>query len=233
MPDSELIKRIGAAFERADEIDLHHNRIEIVQNDTLRLEGEVENIMVKRRAAQLARQIANGATVEDRLLLRVEKHRTGEALQQAVTEALMSEPAFRNFRFLTDDTNSLDRNDWVGIKIDDSRVQLRGQVNSLSHRRLAEVIAWWVPGTADVENRIHVQPPQQDSDNEISDIIRLVFEKDPSLDAQQIRIRTRQGAVHLEGVVSSEVNRRIASYDCWYIPGVHQVKNMLQVRPPG
>lgn len=230
MPDPEPIKRIRAALERAGDIDLHHNRIEITHNGAIHLEGEVDTIVVKRRAAQVARQAAAGVPVQDRLLLRTQMNRTGAALQQATLEALMAESAFRDFAIRTAGTGPSERRDWIDVEVEDNRVRLHGEANSLSHRRLAEVIAWWVPGTADVDNRIHVQPPQQDTDDEISDVVRLVFDKDPSLDAQQIQVRTRAGTVRLQGVVSSEVNRRIASYDCWYIPGVHNVENELQVR---
>lgn len=231
MPDPEPIKRIRAALERTSDIDLHHNRIEISHNGTLRLEGEVATIVAKRRAAQVVRQAAEGMPVEDRLLLRTQTNRAGAALLQATLEALSSEPVFRDFAIRAAGAGPSDRRDWIDVEVEDSRVRLHGEANSLSHRRLAEVIAWWVPGTADVDNRIHVQPPQQDTDDEISDAIRLVFDKDPSLDAQQIQVMTRAGTVRLQGVVSSEVNRRIASYDCWYVPGVHQVENELQVRP--
>lgn len=231
MPEPESIKRIRAALERDRDIDLHHNKIDISQNGSLRLEGEVDTIITKRRAMQVARAAAEGATVEDRLLLHTELKRQGPALQQAALDALTREPVFRDFVIRAKGTDQPASHDWIEVSVQGNRVRLDGEVFSLSHRRLAEVIVWWVPGTADVDNRLHVQPQQQDTDDEISDAIRLVFGKDPSLDAEQIQIMTRDGAVHLQGVVSSEVNRRIASYDCWYIPGVHSVINDLQVRP--
>ena len=68
----------------------------MVGGSNIRLEGEVSNIAVKRRALQIAREIAGGK-VEDRLLLRVERKRVDDELLQAVLHALTSEPAFRDF----------------------------------------------------------------------------------------------------------------------------------------
>lgn len=232
MPESATVRKIKAALERAGDVDLHHNRIEIVGGSDIRLEGEVNNIVVKRRAFQIAREAADGAAVDDRLLVRVERERTGEALCQAVVDALAGESVFRQFRVRAGDGEAPVDGDWIDVEADGGRVCLRGRAWSLSHRRLAEVLAWWVPGTADVENRIHVQPAEQDTDAEITDAIRLVFDKDPSLDAQQIYVQTRNGEVFLDGAVTSDVNRRMADYDCWYVPGVHRVHNRLEVRAP-
>jgi osmotically-inducible protein OsmY len=231
MPDSATTKKIRAALERARDVDLHHNRIDISDGETIRLEGEVDNIAVKRRAYQIAREVAGDANVEDRLLLRVQRERTGDALLQAVIDALTTDPVYRDFVISTRrDELPADR-DAIAVEVQDSKVWRYGQANSLSHRRLAEVTVWWVPGTADVENRIRVQPPQRDSDEEITEIVRLVFDKDPTLDAQNIQITTRDRVVTLAGVVNSEAHLHIAEQDCWYIPGVHQVQNQLQVRP--
>lgn len=235
MAESATVRSIRAALERANDVDLHHNRIEVIGGNNIRLEGEVNNIVVKRRALQVARQACNGLDIEDNLLVHVERERTGQALLQAVVDALAGEPVFREFavRARRGEPPPADGRNWIEVEVDVGRVRLYGEVWSLSHRRIAEVLAWWVPGTADVDNRIHVQPPEHDNDSEITDAVRLVFDKDPSLDAQQIYIRTNNGEVHLEGSVTSEVNRRIADYDCWYIPGVHKVHNKLEVRPPG
>lgn len=232
MPDSATVRKIKAALERAKDVDLHHNRIDVIGGSDVRLEGEVNSIVVKRRAQQVARQAADGAEVVDNLLVRVQRQRRDDELLQAVLDALASEPVFREFsvRARRGEPPPEGR-DWIEVEVEGGRVRLYGAAWSLSHRRLAEVLTWWVPGTADVDNRIHVQPPERDNDAEITDAIRLVFDKDPSLDAQQIHVRTRDGEVHLQGAVTSEVNRRMADYDCWYVPGVHNVRNELQVRP--
>lgn len=236
MPDSPIARRIRAALEQAEDVDLHHNRIELQVGEVIRLEGEVDNIAVKRRARQIAQAIAGSTPVEDRLMLRVETRRGDDQLRQAELEALMTEPAFRDYAVGERADGPPDDGEeryGIAVEVSASRVRLHGRANSPSHRRLAEVIAWWVPGTADVENRIRVHPPRQDNDEELSEIIRLVLDKDPTLDASAIQVIARDQEITLKGVVGSDVKRKLAAYDCWYVPGVHRVHNQLQVRPPG
>jgi len=230
MPHS-IVNQIMAALERATDVHLHHNRIDISDGEVIRLEGEVDNIVTKRRAFQIAREVAHPTPVEDRLLLRVQQQPDGDELLQSVIDALMTEPAFRDYSInaQSDTADAQHTNYGFAVMVENSRVRLDGLASSPSHRRLAEVITWWIPGTADVENRIRVQPPRQDNDEEITEIIRLVFDKDPTLDAENIQVLTQDRQVTLRGTVNSEVNRRMAGYDCWYIPGVHQVHNELQV----
>lgn len=233
MEQSAQARAVRAALERDPDVNLRRDRIEVTADRSIRLHGEVDNIMVKRRALQIARAAAGDMPVEDRLLVRVEHPREGRELLNAVVDALYGEPVFQEFTVRAGDGRQppRDTDNWLEVEVDGHRVILHGQAWSLSHRRMAEVLAWWVPGTGDVENRIHVQPPERDADEEITDAIRLVFDKDPSLDAQEIRIDTRDGEVTLQGAVRSDVNARIATYDCWYVPGVHAVHNKLQIRP--
>lgn len=231
MQRDETARAVLAALERDPDINLHRFPIEVLSDGkTLRLEGEVEHIIAKRRALRLAREISGSARIDDRLRLRVAQPQLDQELTQTVVHTLAGEPVFANF-LIQPGLTECDRTDWIGVEAQDGRVRLYGAANSLSHRRMAEVLCWWVRGCADVDNRIQVQPSERDNDGEISDAIRLVLDKDPSIDAQQIAIRTRDREVYLSGAVPSEEARRIVAYDCWYIPGVHEVHNEVSVRP--
>jgi len=63
-----------------------------------------------------------------------------------------------------------------------------GHFTSLIQKRLAGVLAWWVPGSRDVINGMEVVPLQEDSDEEIAKAVRLVLEKDPFVNAERIRV---------------------------------------------
>src|SRR5690606_22823643 len=63
----------------------------------------------------------------------------------------------------------------IEVRVEDGVVTLDGEIQSLSHKRLAEVLAWWVPGSRDVVNGLGVEPPQEDNDEEIADAARLVL----------------------------------------------------------
>lgn len=116
----------------------------------------------------------------------------------------------------------------IDVEVTDGVVVLNGAVTSLSAKRLAGVLAWWVPGSRDVVNGLEVSPPQEDNDDEVVDAIRLVLEKDPFVNAAQIRVSCRNYIVTLEGLVKSEAQRQMAEADAWYVFRVDWVVNLLQ-----
>ena len=118
----------------------------------------------------------------------------------------------------------------IEISADDGVVTLAGTVPSLSHRRLAGALAWWVPGSRDVVNELIVDPPEEDRDDEVTDAVRLLLEKDPFINASQIVVRTRDFVVTLEGFVAAASQRGMAEYDAWYVFGVDEVINHIEVR---
>ena len=114
------------------------------------------------------------------------------------------------------------------IAVADGVVTLDGQVESLSHKRLAELLAWWVPGTRDVVNGIEVKPYEDDSDDEITDAVTMALEKDRLVTHDSIRVITRNSVVTLEGVVPNRRQAEMAEADAWYIFGVDNVINHLR-----
>jgi osmotically-inducible protein OsmY len=112
--------------------------------------------------------------------------------------------------------------------VGDGVVTLDGQVSSLSHKRLAGVLAWWVPGSRDVVNGLEVAPIQEDSDDEIAEALKLVLEKDPLINAYRIRVTVRSAVVILEGLVVNNAESEIAEMDAWYVFGVDRVVNRLE-----
>jgi osmotically-inducible protein OsmY len=103
-----------------------------------------------------------------------------------------------------------------------------GQVESLSHKRLAGLLAWWVPGTCDVVNGIEARPPEEDSDDEISDAVRAALEKDRLIKSDSIRVTTNNALVTLDGIAANQRQAAMAEADAWYIFGVDAVVNNLQ-----
>lgn len=230
MSQKDLVAALLAALEKDPDINLHESPIRVTYHGNLRLEGEVANIIVKRKARRIAVQLSGLNDIEDRLLLRPGEKRTGKALLDAVTSALSQEPAFRDIAVHPSPATEAPGRDWIGVGVEGCVVRLDGQVGSLSHRRLAEVISWWVPGSCDVHNHMRVKPAEKDNDDEITDAVLMVLEKDPLLHAETITVHTRDRTVTLDGAVHSDEQRRMAIYDCWYVPGVHEVHARLQVR---
>ena len=230
MPQKDLVAALLAAFEKDPDINLHESPIHVTYHDSLRLEGEVANIIVKRKARRIAMQLSGLGDIEDRLLLRPGQRRAGKALLDAVTSALSQEPAFRDLPVHPHPARETDDRDWIGVDVAECVVRLEGRVGSLSHRRLAEVIAWWVPGSCDVHNHLRVRPAEKDNDGEITDAVSMVLEKDPLLHAESITVHTKDRVVTLSGSVHSDEQRRMAIYDCWYVPGVHEVQDRMRIQ---
>lgn len=100
---------------------------------------------------------------------------------------------------------------------------------SLTHKRLAGVLAWWVPGTRNVVNGLEEVPPQEDNDDELTDAVRLTLEKDPFVDAAKIRVTSQDWIVTLDGLVPNETMKQMAERDAWYMLGVKGVVNRVRV----
>jgi osmotically-inducible protein OsmY len=49
------------------------------------------------------------------------------------------------------------------------------------------------------------------------------------VNAGQIRVRTKNAIVTLEGLVANDTERDMAEYDAWYVFGVDKVINALAV----
>jgi osmotically-inducible protein OsmY len=225
----DLVAALLAAFEKDPDINLHESPIRVSQKPNLRLEGEVANIIVKRKARRIAMQLSGFNDIEDQLRLRPGEVRTGKALLDAVVDALSQEQAFRDMHVHPIPPPDNSTVGWIGVSVDDCIVRLDGVVGSLSHRRLAEVIAWWVPGSCDVHNHMRVQPAEKDNDDELMDAILMVLEKDPLLHAENVHAHANARTITLTGTVHSLEQQHMAIYDCWYVAGVHEVHSELKV----
>lgn len=241
MPDKTAVERaILAAFEHHPEINLHRFPIRLefdAARGAMILEGEVEHIIAKKRAFEIASRTPGVAGVMDRLRIAPAERRGDGAIRSALSDALLQEPALSpcgvevlNKGALETLRATEDRQQVIRASVEDGVVQLTGQVPSLSHRRLAGVLAWWTPGCRDVLNGLKVTPPEADNDDEIADALRLVLEKDPLVHADGIGIRVRDRVVTLDGAVGTREERRMAEFDAWYVMGVDQVVNRIAVR---
>ncbi len=59
--------------------------------------------------------------------------------------------------------------------------------------------------------------------------MRLVLEKDPFVDPDQVRVTTNNATVTLDGLVPTESERDMAEHDAWYVFGVEDVVNRIAV----
>ncbi len=238
--ESDVGKEVKAALEVDPRVDLHRFPINVVNDgDGLRLEGEVESIAAKRVALALARRVSGIERVIDALrLVPVEPRGDGD-IRDTFARGLLQQPELRNCTLRQhhkgrDELVQEAHDDWpsgeIAFGVADGELSLDGKVISLSHKRMIEAIAWWTPGCRGVVNRLRVEPAEEDNDDELADAIRLVFEMDPLVHADQIGIRAERGVVTLGGVLQRDEERRMAEMDAWAVWGVADVRNQIQVQ---
>ncbi len=205
---------------------------------TLTLSGEVANVAAKKLAVARVAALPAVGVVVDRVRVTPAARSGDGAVRHHVRDTLLGEPALGRcalrLRFgerveVVREAGAAE-DGCLEISVDDGVVTLAGTLPSLSHRRLAGALAWWVPGSRDVVNELIVDPPEEDRDDEVTDAVRLLLEKDPFVNASQIVVRTRDFVVTLEGVVAASSQRDMAEYDAWYVFGVDDVINHLEVR---
>ena len=230
-----------AGLEKDPRVNLHDSPITVRQeNNRVFLEGLMDDIAEKRAALDTATCVLAKLGrwfIVDHLHVKPTRHRENMELMQAVVSSLSNEPVFRDYSLLTKvgDRFKVHRDrgfdsEVIMASIDNGCITLSGHVQSLSHRRLAEVLMWWTDGCEFVDNHLQIVPAERDSDNEITDAVRMVLEKDPLVHASQLLVGTAGGVVILNGLVASKEEKQLAVMDTWYVPGVADVVDHIQAR---
>jgi osmotically-inducible protein OsmY len=235
-----LIRQVEAALEHDPATSFQARRLKLTLDSAgaLVLEGEVENIAAKKLALEHAAAVPGVSGIVDRVRVAPSRRMTDKEIRDHIRDAVIEEPAmdpctirvFDGGRFVTCRESSARPRCAIDITVNDGVITLDGQVSSLSHKRLAGVLAWWVPGSRDVVNGLEVAPEETDSDAEITEAVKLALDKDPLVNAYRIRASTRNAVVTLEGDVANNAEKEMAAYDAWYTFGVDKVVNNLTVR---
>jgi len=234
-----LVKQVRGLLEHEPRVNLHRCPIKIaVADDVVILEGEVEGIAAKKLALERAGSIEGVRGVVDRLRIRPGERRGDGAIRDSLCAYLLRQPELQTCALrAAAKGRSETLRDVLGegsgaieVAVDDGVIALEGTVISLSHKRLAGVLAWWTPGCRDVVNSLAVVPAEEDNDDEVVDALRLVLALDPFVHAEQITARSRNYVVTLEGSVRSDEERRRAEFDAWALFAVDDVVNRIDVR---
>ena len=240
MPNNHhIIKAVQAAWEHEPRINLHAHPVTIrYENDVLTLEGEVQDIAAKKLSMELAIAVPGVTGIVDRLHVMSSVEMGDGAILTAVRDTVLQESALQNCAVRVKHKGKVEtiresgapNSGAIEISVHDGVVLLDDHVPSLTKKRLAGVLAWWVPGSRDVINGMAVDPPEEDNAEDLLDTVRLVLTKDPFVDADQIRVSIKQSVVTLEGMVINNVQRRAAENDAWFVFGVDKVVNNLKVK---
>jgi osmotically-inducible protein OsmY len=141
-----------------------------------------------------------------------------QPLERAIVQALADDPRIHP--------------DEIAVQADGyGDVVLRGTVGSLVQRTEAVRTTRRLPGVQDVDDQLRVRPMgidgHADSDTEAAILDALI--DDDQLNADDIDVKVRDGAVTLRGMVELPLQRDRAERVVLAIPGVATVTNELRV----
>jgi osmotically-inducible protein OsmY len=235
---TKVADKIRAVIRSEPRFDPKRDHVKIAFKDGIAtLVGDVGNVAVKKLAMERTAALAGVVGIVDRLHVTPAQPMGDSEIRVLVRDALLQEPALVESAIYEKRAGRVetireppDFRGVITIAVDDGVVTLDGDSVSLAHKRIAGVLAWWVPGSRDVINGIGELSPEGDFDGELTDAIRMVLEKDPFVDASQIRVRTQDAVVLLLGLVPTESEREMAEFDAWYVIGVDRVENRIEVR---
>jgi osmotically-inducible protein OsmY len=240
MDKAKLLDHIRAALRSEPRLgaEFAPDRVDIDTEGTLTIEGEVPSVAAKKLALERVAALPQVSGVLDRLRV-APASRMGDAeIRAHLREAFVQEPSFAALEIAElrgDDFEAVrgvpdNPRGRLLIEVNDGVVTLNGEVPGLASKRLAGLLAWWVPGSRDVVNGLAVEPPEEDAPIRIEEAVRIALEKDRFVDASQIRVGVHHTTVRLTGLVATESERDMAGNDAWYVFGVDKVVNEIVVR---
>jgi osmotically-inducible protein OsmY len=169
----QVLTAVRAAFEREPRINLHKYPVRMdFSEGVLTLEGEAEHVAAKKLSLELAIAVSGVTGIVDRLHVTPSTHMGDGAILDAVRDVLLHAPGLQNCTIQVKRKGTWETvreatvtpHGVIQLSVTDGVVLLDDHVTSLIQKRLAGVLAWWVPGSRDVINGMEVVPLQEDSD---------------------------------------------------------------------
>jgi len=247
-PAKHILERVRAALHSEPRLgpSFRPERLEIAADGTLTVEGEVASVAAKKRALTVAAAQAGVTAIVDRLHVTPSAPMGDAEIRAHLRRYFTEDPAFaglmvrqlhhEDYRPAYEPVYEIvaegrpDLPGHIDIEVRDGVVTLNGQVPGLNSQRLAGVMAWWVPGVRDVINGLAVEPPEEDAPIRVEEAVRTALERDPCLDASQVRVGVRGAEVRLTGVLPTAELGEMAEQDAWCVLGVDNVINEILVR---
>lgn len=235
---SDMVQRARAALLSEPRIgqDFRLDRIEITPDGALVVEGEMPSVAAKKLALEHIGALDGVDLILDRLFVTPASPMGDGEIRAHLRNSYSDEASFKGLKIIEIKDGGPDvisapeeATGKLEYEVSDGTVVLNGEVGGLDTKRLAGVLAWWVPGTRNLINGIAVPDSEIDSAISIESAVRIALEKDPFVNASQVRIGVRDRVVRLTGSVRSEAERDMAEKDAWYVFGTNDVINELEL----
>lgn len=236
--ERSIIEAVRSELARKAWIGAHAHHLSLDCRDgVLFLAGEVDSVAVKKQVLEQAAAIQGVVGIVDRLQVAPAARMGDGEVARLLGDSLVAENAFSALAITAAEGAKPPRllqdppvkSGSISFRVADGVVTLNGEVRALDQKRLAGVLAWWIPGARDVINGIAVEPPDREDDATLADAIRIVLEKDPLVEAAGIRVVVTGGTAVLSGSAPTEGQRAMAENDAWCVFGVDHVVNRLSL----
>jgi BON domain len=236
---ADLGEKALAAIRSEPRIGPHFKPValKIDADGTATIAAVVDNVALKRLVLERLAATPGIGAVIDRLRVKPASPMSDDGILDHLRKAYYQEPAFHGLTLKEREGHAVrlvrealpQARGEIETEVKHGVVILNGWVPGLASKRLAGVLAWWVPGSRDVINGIVVEPPEEDAPIRIEEAVKIALEKDPLVDASQIRVGVRKTVVRLTGRVPSAAERDAAEWDAWYVFGVDNVINEIEI----
>ena len=207
LPDHEIAEAIDSELLHDRSVNAHEV-VAISANGVVTLTGEVDNVLAKDRAQEIAAAVRGVKAVVNRIEVDAPV-RDDHALQVDVTNALMFDPATSAWE--------------IGAVAADGVVTLTGEVSSYAEKLLAARVAKGVTGVKQVQNELTLDVNDTRTPAEIRAEVEQRLMWNVYVDHALIKVEVgADGAVTLTGTVGSAAERQKARRLAWVL-GVSDV----------
>lgn len=237
-PDLKVLDDLRAALASAPKLGpaFRADRLRLDADGVLIFEAEADTVAQKKIALETAAAFPQVAAIVDRVRVTPADPMGDAEIRAHLRLVYTQDPALAGLAIrevrggLSHPVAAIaDAHGTLEYEVVDGVVILNGAVPGLTVKRYVGVLAWWVPGSRDVVNGIEVVSDEADHADKIAEAVHLVLEKNPYLDASQIKVGVRERVVRLTGYLPSEGQREMAENDAWCVFGVDKVINEIEV----
>jgi len=219
--DNEVTGDIERMLKRnpwvdADSVDV------TVKDGAVTLKGTVGSSIERTEAirdswvAGVMKVDAGGLTVKPGSeIARTNKPASDQEIEQLVETAWRQHPRLSEFTPEVESSNHV--------------VTLRGQVDNLAAKKIAEDIAQNTTGVTRVENHIRVRPEKVPDDAALAKEVKSALLRDPYVSRFDMNVSASNARIFLEGRVDSTFQKNYSEFVASRVPGVVDVRNNLRV----
>jgi osmotically-inducible protein OsmY len=119
----------------------------------------------------------------------------------------------------------------IHVTVVSGQVELDGQVETLAEKRLALNLVRRLKAARGLKDALRLPSLGDLSDAQICEHIQGALTQDPNLHEQQVRVWSERCVVTLTGWTNSLEEKQLVGLSAWWVPGVVDVDNRIEVIP--